>query len=104
MIDYNMKFPIVRQIEDETSMTVIKLIKSVLSEYGNIRELVAGNGPCFKSHEFDKFVESGYCNTMISLDNHQSNGMAERCIRTIKGLIRKNRPLDGLTDLEKHTS
>ena len=45
MIDYNMKFPIARQIEDETSGTVIKSIKSVLSEHGNIRELVSDNGP-----------------------------------------------------------
>ena len=37
MIDYNTKFHTVRQIEDETSMTVSKSIKSVLSEHGYIR-------------------------------------------------------------------
>ena len=73
------------------NMTVIKSIKSVLSEHRNIRGLVSDNGPCFKSHEFDKFVQIyGIVHTTISQHHHQSYGMAERCIRTIKGLIRKN--------------
>ena len=100
MIDYNMKFPIERQIEDEISTTVIMLIKSVLSEHGNIGEPVSDSGPCFKSHEFDSFLQSyGIVHTMLSLHHHQSNGMTERCIRTFKELKRKNqRPLDGHTD------
>ena len=73
-----MKFPTIRQIEDETSVPVIKSIKSVLSEHGNIWEFVSDNSPCFKSHEFDKFVQSyGIVHTTISLHHHQSNGMAE---------------------------
>ena len=73
-----MKFHIVRQIEDETSMAVIRSIQSVLSEHGNIRELVSDNDPCFKSHEFDKCVQSyGIVHTTISLHNHQSKGMAK---------------------------
>ena len=92
MMDYNTKFSIVRQIEDESSATVMGSIKSVLSEHGNIKEPVSDGSPCFKSHEFDKFVQSyGIVHTMISLHNYQSYGMAERCIRTIKELIRKNK-------------
>ena len=52
MINYNMKFPIVRQVEAETSVTIIKLIKSVLSEHRNIRELVSDNGLSLKVMNF----------------------------------------------------
>ena len=57
-IDYNIKFPIVREIQDEMSSFVIQSIIGVLSEFGNIKELVSDNGSCFRSHEFDKYVKT----------------------------------------------
>ena len=53
LIDCNSKFPTVREIQDEISSVVIQSIKGVLSEFGNIKELVSDNGPCFVNHEFD---------------------------------------------------
>ena len=86
LIDYNSKFAIVREIQDETSSVVIQSIKGVLSEFGNVEELVSDNGPCFRSHEFDKFVKT----YGIHPHHHQSNGQVETCIKTIKGLLKKN--------------
>ena len=91
LIDYNSKFLIVREIQAEMSFVVIQSIKGVLSEFGNIKELVSDNVPCFRSHEFDQFVKTYRISYVtISQHHHQSNGQVERCIRTIKGLLKKN--------------
>ena len=90
-IVYNTKFPIVREIQDEMSSVVIQSIKGVLSEFGNIKELVSDNGPCFRSYIFDRFVKIyGITHVTISPHHHQSNSQVELCIRTIKGLLKKN--------------
>ena len=91
LIDYNSKFPIVRETHDKTSSVVIQSIKGVLSEFGNIKELVSDNRPCFRSHEFNKFIKMyGITHATISTDHPQSNVQVERCIRTIKRLLKKN--------------
>ena len=91
LIDYNSKILIVREIQHETRSVVIQSIKGVLSDFGNIKEIVSDNGPCFRSHEFDKVVKTyGITHVTISPHHHQSNGQVERCIRTIKGLLKKN--------------
>ena len=91
LIDYNSKFPTVREIQDETSSVVIQSIKGVLSEFGNIKELISDNRPCFRSHEFNKFIKTyRITHVTVSPHHHQSNGQVERCIRTIKGLLKKN--------------
>ena len=91
LIDCNSKFPIVREIQDEMSSVVIQSTKGVLSEFGNIGELVSDNGPCFRSHEFDKIVKMcGITHVTVSPPHHQLHGQVERCIRTIKGLPKKN--------------
>ena len=62
----------------------------MLSEHMNIREFLSDNDLYYKSQEFDKCVQSyGIVHTTISLHHNQSDGMAERSIRTIKGYIRK---------------
>ena len=70
---------------------MIHSIKCVLSKFGNIKEMISDNVPCSRSFEFTKFVTSyGIVHTTISPHNHESNGQVERCIRMIKGLIKKN--------------
>ena len=91
LIDYNSKFPIVREIQDEMSSFIIQSIKGVLSEFCNIKEIVSHNGLCFRSHEFSKFVKIyGITHVTLGPHHHQSNGQMERYFRTIKGLFKKN--------------
>ena len=91
LVDYMSKFPIMRQVDNETSSMVMHSIKCVLSELGNIKEMISDNGPCFRSFEFANFVISyGILHTAISQHHHQSNDQVERCMRMIKGLIKKN--------------
>ena len=73
------------------SFVVIQSIKGHLSDFGNVKELISDNGPCFRSQEFDKFVKTyGITHITICPHYHQSNSQVERCIRTIKGLLKKN--------------
>ena len=89
LVDYLSKLPIMRQIDMETSPMVIHSIKCVLSKFCNIKKKISDNSPCF-SFEFAIFVKSyGIVHTTISPHHHKSNGQVERCIRMIKGLIKK---------------
>ena len=91
LVDYMSKFPIMRQIDNETSSMVIHSIKCVLSEFGNIIEMISDNSPCFRSSEFANFATNYlFVHTTISPNLHQSNGQVRRCTRTIMGLIKKN--------------
>ena len=48
-------------------------------------------GACFRTHEFDKVVKVyGITHVTLSPHPYQPNGQVERCIRTIKGLLKKN--------------
>ena len=94
LIDYNSKFPVVREIQDEMSSVVIQSIKCVLSQFGNIKELVSDKGPYFRSHKFNDFVKIyGITHVTIGPHHHQSNSQVERCIRIIKGLLKKSTDL-----------
>ena len=52
--------------------------------------MISDNGPQFSSHEFSQFA-STYCIEHVTSNPYfpQSNGEAERAVRTIKGLLKK---------------
>ena len=77
-LDYMSKFPIMRRITNETGTVVIQSIKAILSEFGNVKEIVSDSGPCFKSFEFEDFVKScGIKHTSISPYHYKANGHVE---------------------------
>ena len=88
--DYMLKFPIMRRITNQTSTVVIQLIKAIFSEFGNVKEIVSDNSPCFKSLEIEDFLRSfGIKHTSISPYHHQANGQIEQCIRMTKGILKR---------------
>lgn len=62
--------------------------ESHFSRHGIPSEFVSDNGPQFDSHEMKEFAES-YRFTHITSSPHypQSNGLAERTVKTVKQLI-----------------
>jgi len=53
------------------------------------------NGPCYKSESFSAFVESwGVVHKTSSPRYPESNGMAERSVKTVKDLLRKENSLE----------
>ena len=98
MVDYLSKYPEVLNINDKTSHTVIKKMKSVFSRIGIPKEIVCDHVP-FASQEMRNFAESwGIKLTHSSPGYAQSNGLAERTVQTVKHVLKKAQ----LTNTDPH--
>ena len=73
------------------SETVINICKKVFSQFGIPKELIAtDNSPEFSSHKFCSFSKTrDILFKTISPHYHQSNGLAERSIQTVKQTLNK---------------
>ncbi|XP_064646631.1 uncharacterized protein K02A2.6-like [Lineus longissimus] len=89
--DYYSKFPVVRRVgKSATSGQCIAYFKSIISEYGIPEEIVSDNGPQYDSQEFRKFCATNNIKWTPSSPTYpQSNGYAERCVQTVKNLLKK---------------
>lgn len=88
--DYFSKFVDFAKISDETSETVIREIKMLLSRYGVPKQIVTDQGPQFTSQAFKNFCNAWDINhTLISPKFPQANGFIERQIQTLKSLLTK---------------
>ena len=59
--------------------------KKIISQYGIPKELITDNGPEFTSHQIKKFSKSwNFKHQTVSPHDHQSNGLVERLIQTVK--------------------
>lgn len=89
IVDYMSKFPEVMNINDKTARTVIEKMKTVYARHGIPKELVCDHVP-FASYEMKKFAaEWGIKVTHSSPAYPQSNGLAERTIKTVKHVLKK---------------
>ena len=74
-----------------TSFAVIQHTKSVFAAQG-IPDVVSDNGPKFASYELtDIATEYGFTHVTSSLKHPQTNGEAERAVKTFKQLLKKNK-------------
>ena len=91
VVDYFSRFPEVVKLTSTTSANVISALKSVFSRHG-IPEIVrSDNGPQYASAEFSTFASSyGFQHVTSSPRYPQSNGLAERCVQTVKNLLKKS--------------
>ena len=69
---------------------VIQQLKTIFARHGIPREVISDNEPQFASWDFSKFAKSyDFVHTTSSPRYPQSNGEAERAVRTIKALLKK---------------
>ena len=72
------------------SSTVINKCKKILSQFRTPKELVTDNEPEFSSHYFKSFSRTwDFEHRTNSPHFHQSNGLVERSIQTIKRTLKK---------------
>lgn len=99
IVDYYSKYPFIRKLREFSSKEVIDLTKEIFAEQGVPERLISDNGPHFSSQHFKEFAKAWDFEHITSSPRYpQSNGMAERCIQTIKGAMKKailsNRDVD----------
>nr|XP_050049913.1 uncharacterized protein K02A2.6-like [Dermacentor andersoni] len=92
VVDYCSRFPEVVTLRSTTAQAVIDALKSIFARHGIPQEVRSDNGPPFSSQEFAAFAASYGFNHMTSSPHYaQSNGEAERMVRTIKDPFRKSK-------------
>ena len=85
VVDAKSKFPFVFHMPSTTATALIRVLDQMFDMTGFPETVVSDNGPPFISAELIKFYESVGIKAMTSAPYHpQSNGIAERLVRTFK--------------------
>ena len=88
VVDYYSRYMEIQKLTSVTSAGVISALKAIFSRHGIPVEFMSDNGPQFASQKMREFAERD-CFTLVTSSPHypQSNGLAERTIKTVKELI-----------------
>nr|XP_037285709.1 uncharacterized protein K02A2.6-like [Rhipicephalus microplus] len=79
-------------LETATAATTVDTLRCIFARFGIPRTVVSDNGPQFTSAETARFFrENGVRHVTTAPYYPQSNGLAERAVRTIKEGLKKNR-------------
>jgi len=91
VVDYYSRFPEVVQLRSTTSQSVINALKAIFARYGIPEILLSDNGPQYSSTEFSEFAANyGFVHGTSSPHYPQSNGLAERAVKTVKKLLKES--------------
>ena len=96
IIDYYSKWVEVIPVTEPSSATTRReVLLNLISRYGVPAEVICDNGGPFRD-EFEKLcAERGIRNRNITANLPRSNGLAERCVQTIKRAIKKHCAIPG---------
>ncbi|KAG8181062.1 hypothetical protein JTE90_014775 [Oedothorax gibbosus] len=90
VIDYHSKFIEVKKVSSKTAEYIVSALKQIFRTHGIPKQLHSDNGPLFNSQVFHKFVQDYEMKHVTSSPCFpQSNGMVERSIETLKGILFK---------------
>lgn len=88
VVDYYSRYPEVIRLGDTTSSSIVRTLKSVFSRHGIPTVFVSDNGPQFASAEMTQFASQYTFRHITSSPRYpQSNGLAERTVKTVKSII-----------------
>lgn len=77
-------------LKSSNGLQVIEQVESFFAYFGIAEEVVSDNGPPFNSELFDTFLSVNGVKVSKSPPYHpQSNGLAERGVRTVKDCLKK---------------
>ena len=96
VMDYYSQFIESAKLSSTGSPDVIKHLKSVFAHHGIPKVVMSDNGPQYSSELFTKFSKKYEFKHVTSSPKYpQSNGAAERAVRTIKEMLNKNQTKEG---------
>lgn len=85
-----------------TSETTVRALRSIFARFGLPKTFVSDNGPQFVSAFFREFLARNKVQQLTTAPYHpQSNGLAERAVRTLKEGLKKNPGNDLITRLDR---
>lgn len=88
VVDYYSRYIEVQKLKSTTSASIITALKAVFSHHGIPAAVVSDNGPQYASQEMKEFSQSyGFSHITSSPHYPQSNGEAERAVKTAKSLL-----------------
>ena len=88
LVDYYSRFPVLHKLGSTTSKVIVQEMKAVFSKLGVPNIIVSDGGPQYTSAEFKDFMKQWQIEPRVSSPrNPQSNGMAERCVQTMKASL-----------------
>lgn len=89
-VDYYSRFFELDRLHSTTSAAVVHKLKAAFARHGIPETIVSDNGPQYKSKEFEAFAKSWeFIHVTSSPHYPQSNGLAERTVKTAKALMDK---------------
>ena len=91
VVDYFSRYPKILKFTSTASHGVIQALKTVFSRHGVPETVQSDYGPQYTSQEFSEFVKA-YNFSHVTSSPHfpQSNGQAERTVRTVKNLVKQS--------------
>ena len=90
VIDYFSHYIEIAKLSSTSSDAIITHLKSMFARHGIPQYVVSDNGPQYSSEIFCKFAKDyGFIHITSSPKYPQSNGEAERAVRTMKSLLKK---------------
>ena len=104
---YSRYVEVVALPKSTSSSTVIQALKTIYARHGVPDEVRSDNGPQYHSEEFAQFAkEWGFKHTTSSPRYPQANGEVERAVRTVKGILKKEKlgPNKGAVGIQIYTN
>ena len=91
VIDYYSRCIESKRLDDTTSQGIVYTLKEIFATHGIPDIVISDNGPQFSAASFRQFtILYGFVHVTSSPRYPQSNGEAERAVRTGKGLLKRN--------------
>ena len=91
IIDYFSRYIEIAKVHHTTSEDVILHMKSIFARHGIPEVVMSDNGPQYSSYQFSHFAKDyGFTHLTSSPHFPQSNGEAERGVKTMKELLKKS--------------
>lgn len=90
VVDAYSRWPEIFMVNNTTSSTVIRLLRSLFATHGLCEVLVSDNGTSFVSNEMEQFLKANNIRHVTTAPYHPStNGLAERMVQTVKDKLKR---------------